>query len=376
MSTVDPPEFADDAPVQAWPSGMGRFMAKSGRVLDVLQRFIRLPAFGFTAMLPLLGAASVTPHIAAGKVLGLLGVALAFHCYSYVLNDVIDLPLDRTQSLRAESPLVRGVIRPGQALAFALFQPSVALLITAGLGGEARTYAALSAGFALMTLYNLWGKRASLPPVTDVIQGAAWGALVFYGAGMQAGSMPGLTINLFAFVVVYIVLINGVHGSLRDLSNDLAWGMRSTAILLGARPRSGGRVAIPGRLRLYAWTLQGLCIGLLFAPLFQNALGHGPVAWAGTFIALLLLSARCLRLATIILSPNSSHADLARALGAYLFASLSSLVALYALYLEPGMLVALLAACVAPLLPKPIRQAAAWRDRPLHQPQQRNQTGK
>ncbi len=365
MSTLNPPEVAADRPTRAWPPAIGRLLTQSGYVLDIIQQFIRLPAFGFTAMLPLLGAASVAPHLAARQVLGLLGVALAFHCFSYVLNDVIDLPLDRTQSLRAKDPLVRGVIRPERALAFALCQLPVALVITAWLGGDLGAYAALGAGFFLMGIYNLWGKRTPLPPATDVIQGTAWGALVFYGAGVQPGSLTGLTIDLFAFAVVYIVLINGVHASLRDLANDLAWGLRSTAILLGARPRPAGQLAIPGRLKLYAWTLQALSIGLLLAPLYQNALGYGPIAWTGTFVAILLLSARCLRCVAIILSPTSSHADLARALGAYLFASLSSLVALVALYLEPGGLVALLAACLAPLLPKPIRQViTAWRDRP------------
>lgn len=364
MSTLNPPEVAADRPARASPSALGRLLTQSGRVLNIIQQFIRLPAFGFTAMLPLLGAASVTPSLTARQVLGLLGVALAFHCYSYVLNDVIDLPLDRTQSLRAKDPLVRGAIRPGLALAFALCQLPAALVITAWLGGDLGAYAALGAGFVLMAIYNVWGKRTPLPPVTDVIQGLAWGALVFYGAGVQPGSLTGLTIDLFAFAVVYIVLINGVHASLRDLANDLACGMRSTAILLGARPRPAGRLAIPRRLQLYAWALQALSIGLLLAPLCQNAMGYGPLAWTGTFIAILLLSARCLGCVAVILSPASSHADLTRALGAYLFASLSSLVALMALYLEPGGLVALLAACLTPLLPKSIRQAiSAWRGR-------------
>jgi 4-hydroxybenzoate polyprenyltransferase len=364
VSTLNPPEAAADRPGRAWPP-VSKRLTELGCTLDVIQQFIRLPAFGFTAMLVLLGAASVAPHLAARQALALLGVALAFHCYSYVLNDVIDLPLDRTQPLRARDPLVRGVIRPGPALAFALCQLPIALVITARLGGDAGAYAALGAGFALMGIYNLWGKRTPLPPATDVIQGMAWGALALYGAAMQRGSPSGLTIDLCAFAVVYITLLNGVHASLRDLTNDLARGMRSTAILLGARPQATGRLAIPGRLKVYGWALQALSIGLLLAPLWQNALGYGPIAWGVTCVAVLLLSARGLRLVAIILSPATSHAGLARALGAYLFTSLSSLVALFALRLAPGVLAALLAACLLPLLPKTFRQViAAWRDRP------------
>ena len=334
-------------------------MTKLSRVLDALLQFIRFPAFGFTAMLPLLSADTTGQPLTARQMLGIIGVALAFHSFCYVLNDVIDLPLDRTQALRMDAPLVRGLIRPGSALAFALLQVPVALIVTAWMGGGRESYVALSVGFVLMAAYNLLGKRTALPPVTDVIQGVAWGAMVFFGAGLRPGSITSLTVYLFAFVVMYIILINGVHGSLRDLTNDLTWGMRSTAILLGARPRNAEQLVIPPRLRLYAYTLQVFTLGLLFWPLFENLFGYSPVAWAATLIALLLLSARCLHILAMILSPNTRQADLARAVGAYLFASLSSLVVLFALHLEPERLIVLLIACLVPLLPNRVRHVAS-----------------
>ena len=217
-----------------------------------------------------------------------------------------------------------------------------------------------------MAVYDAWGKRAAFPPATDLIQGGAWGALVFYGAGMAPAEPDRLTVYLFAFVVVYIVMLNGVHASLRDLANDLAYGMRSTAILLGARPRNAGQLAISRRLRLYAWVLQAASIGLLWWPLLQNALGYGTLAWLATFVALSLLSARSARLLARIVSPNSDHAERARSVGAYLFASISSLVVLYALYLDPAIMAVLLVVCLAPLLlPRLRRRVKAPAPRPI-----------
>ena len=361
---LNPPESVGHRRVAPRSLALGKLLSNTGKVLEVLQQFIRFPAFGFTAMLPLLGAATVTRQLASHQTLGLLGVALAFHGFSYVLNDVIDLPLDRTQSLRAEAPLVRGLIRPGTALAFALLQAPAAFVITAWLGGESSAYLALGAAFVLMAVYDALGKRTTFPPATDLIQGVAWGALVFYGASMASASPTTLTVYLFAFVVVYIVMLNGVHASLRDLANDLARGMRSTAILLGARPRGAGQLAIPRRLRLYAWALQAASVGLLGWPLLQNKLDYQPVARIGTLIALSLLSVRSVRLLARIVSPNNGHAERARAVGAYLFASLSSLIVLFALYLDPAMLAVLLLACLGPLLPARIRRLA----RPLPRP--------
>src|SRR3712207_6301146 len=81
------------------------------RLLDVY-RFIRFSALGASAILPLLGAATVQPRLSQPSIGGLLAVALAFHVFAYVLNDVIDLPLDRTEVLRRAFPLVRGAVQP------------------------------------------------------------------------------------------------------------------------------------------------------------------------------------------------------------------------------------------------------------------------
>ncbi len=117
--------------------------------------FTRFPVIGVSALMPLLGAASLNPRPSAGQVFGLLGVALAFHNFAYVFNDVIDLPVDRTEPLRAKCPLVQGTVKPWQALAFAGLMAPLAFGLTAWQGGPLRAYLALGAGFALMAAYNL-----------------------------------------------------------------------------------------------------------------------------------------------------------------------------------------------------------------------------
>ena len=376
MGMRQPPGCVNHGVSQRVSSPVGRPLAKTWHVVRAVQVFIRFPAFGFTAMLPLLGAATVSPHLTPQQMLGLVAVAFAFHCFSYVLNDVVDLPVDRTQPLRAGAPLVRGAIRPWQALVFALSQAPLALVITIWLEGEGRSIGALGAAFALMAVYNLWGKRAILPLVTDVAQGMAWGGLVLYGASLRSGhltpveqaSLCPLTLNLFAIVVVYIVLINGVHGSLRDLDNDLKWGMRTMATLLGARPRSAAQLAIPRRFAIYAWALQALLAGLLLLPLVQNAFGYAPIAWVITLAAVLLFTARSLRLFATIVANSGDRAERVSAIGPYLFASLSGLVALFALYLDRELLAVLLVACIAPLLPYGLPQVMKAVRRPFSRP--------
>ncbi|NTU85807.1 MAG: hypothetical protein HGA45_41835, partial [Chloroflexales bacterium] len=83
-------------------------------ILDIY-RFFRVSAFGATAVLPILGAASVDPGLAGRRAAELLGVAAAFHAFAYIDNDICDLEVDRTQPLRAAYPLVRGAVSPRAA---------------------------------------------------------------------------------------------------------------------------------------------------------------------------------------------------------------------------------------------------------------------
>ena len=162
-------------------------------------------------------------------------VAIAFHVYAYVSNDVVDLPIDRTAPARWCSPLVLGTLRSGTAVAVAAAQVPIAVAVTWWGGGGVPGVTALLVACALMLGYNLWGKRTRVPPVTDLVQGLGWSAFTLVGTFLAGGPGPA-TPWLLTFVTVYIMLANGVHGSIRDLRNDLRYDVRSTAILLGARP--------------------------------------------------------------------------------------------------------------------------------------------
>jgi 4-hydroxybenzoate polyprenyltransferase len=311
--------------------------------------FTRFPVIGVSALMPLLGAASLNPRPSAGQVFGLLGVALAFHNFAYVFNDVVDLPVDRTEPLRAKCPLVQGTVKPWQALAFAGLMAPLAFGLTAWQGGPLRAYLALGAGFALMAAYDLWGKRTRFPPLTDLVQALGWGAYTLYGAAMMPGPFNHLTVVVVAFVVVYILMVNGVHGSLRDLKNDYDCGMRSTALLLGARPRGEG-VTLPWPLAAYTLALQAGLIALTAFPLASNDLGYPPPARALTAAAVLgstLFALYWLR-AAARRSARGSPMIIAGAM--HIALTLSCVVVLFACRAAPGLLAVMVVIYLAPLL--------------------------
>ncbi len=266
-----------------------------------LYRFFRLSAAGATLVLPLLGAASVERGLTMGRASRLLGVAAAFHAFAYVHNDVCDLEVDRTQPLRAAYPLVRGAITQREAMAIALGAAGAAFAIDAagdGRPGESLPpavgrRACLGAALALMGAYNRWGKRASFPPLTDLLQALGWAALIGYGA-LSEGRPTRLTGLLASYELLLILMVNGVHGALRDLENDAARGARTTAIMLGARQREDGGLAVPAALAAYALALQAALLALPLWGAAANVAGYAPrerraaVAGAGAVTALTL----------------------------------------------------------------------------------------
>ncbi len=334
-------------------------------------RFIRFSALGATSILPLLGAASVSPRPPAGLLVGLLAAALLFHCYAYVLNDVIDLPIDRREPQRATFPLVRGLVRPQHALAFALAQIPLLFALTAWLGGGPLAQAALAVALLLMAAYNLWGKRTRFPPLIDLAQGLGWAALLLYGAALAGAPSP-LTGALAAFEIVFIMLINGVHGPLRDLANDLRCGARTTAILFGARPAASeqpqasslkppaSRIFIPPALTAYAVALQLLLAGLLALPLALGWLALPPPA---RLVATLLSVGPTLWGLWLLLRVRGTpdQASLLSGGMAHLVLTLSAPVGLVLLSVGGPARAALLAAFLLPLLPNALSyRALAW----------------
>jgi 4-hydroxybenzoate polyprenyltransferase len=271
---------------------------------------IRFSALGGTIVMVLLGAGTVSPTPGLWRVLGLIGVGIAFHIYSYVLNDVVDLPIDRSEPRRENFPLVRGTISPQAALVVALIQFPLALLITYWNQGSLPAYAALTASFICLGLYNLWGKRAAFPPLTDFVQGLGWGGRGVYGAYIAANYLSQASIVLLTYLVIMILMANGVHGSVRDLENDYRCGVRSTAIMLGARPAPHQMVIIPTPLQRYALALNLLLVGIILGPLVTNQLDYSRAATLWITGLEVILSILSLWILKQIARPEQSRGEL------------------------------------------------------------------
>lgn len=334
---------------------VGRACRRFWEGLLETDRLVRIHFLFFSCLLPLLGASTVRRDLSAGQIAALLGVGLCFHVYSYVLNDVLDLPVDRTQPSRQRDPLVLGAIRPGQALLVALVPMPLTVPLTIWLGGAGDAHATLAAGFGLMAVYNLWGKRCPIPPLTDAAQGLAWGSLALYGALALGGEPNMLTWVVVAYAAGFLLHINGIHGGLRDLDNDLASGARTTAIFLGARPGPGGEVRVPLGVAVFTYATFAGLVAAVLVPLLRNDFGYSLAVRSATLAAAGALSVVNLLLLRTVLRPDQPLWN--AVFRVQCFTALVPLPVVFAPYVSPGTRLTLLSVMVISLLPL---DWAAW----------------
>ena len=164
-------------------------------------RFGHVAIWGYTAVLPLIGAGTANGAVNGWQVAGLLGTAVAYHLYAYLLNDLIDLPLDKTQPSRQNYPLVRGLVTVQQVRLWVAVQLPILLLLWWSLGADGLALLCLAWAVGGMTLYNFVGKRSPLPPLTDLVQGSSWAAFLLFG-GFVVGQPTPQTWMAAGFIIM------------------------------------------------------------------------------------------------------------------------------------------------------------------------------
>lgn len=319
---------------------------------QLIKQFIHLRRFAFTVFLPLMGAATADGNAVPAHIVLIAITAFQFHLFTYVLNDVIDLPVDRFMPKRATHPLVRGEINVRAALVIALLQVPLVLLAT-WLGGVPwNGMAALTTAMLCMAIYDIWGKRNAFPPVTDLIQALAWGYLTLYGAWV-VGNPSLLTYVLAAIFVVFILLMNGVFEGVIDIEEDSRAGLKTTAMVFGVRPRGEARLPfIPTSLLIYCLVLEAVLSVFNLIPLARNLFGYLSHLRALLLLLVIVLNIAIVWLSVRLIIPSErlrkgikdEHIDLMS-----IFSILILLVS-YFPALEPQFIVAILLCTILPML--------------------------
>jgi len=253
------------------------------RLRDYLM-VVRVGMAPLTVSVPILGALTVAER-PAYLPLGVVGFCA--HVFGFMLNALVDLPLDRTLPALQKKPLVAGRVRRGECWALLV----LALVVAAGVfygqvGASLRAWVVFGGSIALSAVYNAFSKWGSPPRwFVELSLAASVGLLCGVGALMARGVLP-LHSSAYALALaLLLLLLNSVPSGLKDLFSDAAYGARSFALASGARVEGADRLYIPPRLRLYAALLQ-LALAAALAWLVWL---YRPQWWVGVLAGILLL---------------------------------------------------------------------------------------
>jgi 4-hydroxybenzoate polyprenyltransferase len=217
--------------------------------LRQLAQVIRLPLIGVTWTFILLGALASPSPLSLARVSLLLLIGVFYHCSVYAFNNIVDRNIDHTHPDRTDHMELSRLLGHRAAVATCIVAGLVpAMMLSSTHDRAVRASLAYLIALSGLLIYDIWGKSSPVPPLLDLVQGIGWGALTFAGATIL-GSASQYSYFISVWVVVYIVLVNGGHGALKDYPNDSRHGARTTATMfMGYRWKS---THLPVSYRLY-----------------------------------------------------------------------------------------------------------------------------
>jgi 4-hydroxybenzoate polyprenyltransferase len=211
-----------------------------------------------------------------------------FHIFGFVLNDYIDVDVDKKSLDLEKKPLVSGIIPKTHALVITLFSVFCLYIITIVFFPSVVSLSFLSISLFLGTIYDCYGKK--ITHVSDFFVGGALAFIVLFGASTVSASISGIVYIISLMIFIGIIFANAVEGGLKDVDHDYLGGANTIPTVLGVKVMDG-RLFMTGRFLAFAYGLIALCFLLFVFLLMQPAINffNGDYLRLGIVCVLLLL---------------------------------------------------------------------------------------
>jgi 4-hydroxybenzoate polyprenyltransferase len=165
-------------------------------------------------------------------IIGLIG-----HGTGYILNEIVDIPMDSRSMDLKEKPLVKGTVSVLEAKAYVWIFAIAGIVITPFFFPQLLIILLLYLSFFLGISYALLSKRI---PGMEIVY-ALWAVTFTLVGALSVGIGPtNLTMVLLLMMGVIMFFNVAVIGGLKDIVHDPKGGGRTTAWSLGVRARNKG----------------------------------------------------------------------------------------------------------------------------------------
>ena len=179
-------------------------------------------------------------------------------------NDIVDRDIDASVARTRHRPIPAGQVSVGQAIAFMVGLSLAGLLVL--LQFNAPTIALGVCSLALIAVYP-FAKRFTYWPQLVLGLTFKWGALVGWTAA--SGRLEWPAVLLYAGCVLWTIGYDTIYAH-QDKADDLALGLKSTAILFGRHTQAWLALCYGSALLL--WVLAFLAAGLTLSAIVLGGL--------------------------------------------------------------------------------------------------------
>ncbi len=235
--------------------------------ISAYAKLLRIPGIGALGIVPVIGALTVGVYdLYSLTLVFLIG---AFSCiFGFILNDYIDIELDKLVDDLKKKPLVSGVVSKKSTLTITIFLIMFTFLIIAILwyGQIIDKYkiTAISciviAGF-LGSIYDIYGKKI----VGSDFLVAISVSLIFLFGALSFGKPNIITWIIFVLTFNNILYMNAIQNGVKDADHDYKMEVKNIALSLGVKIK-GNALSIPNPFKIFGLSIRFLSAFLLFTP--------------------------------------------------------------------------------------------------------------
>jgi len=209
-------------------------MNLKNKILEYL-RLPRLQTAAVTAVTPIVGS------LVAGQqdvvhLLVLFLIGFFYHIYGFVLNEYVDVEVDKKSIDLKKKPLVSNMIPKGYALFISLLSCACSCLLTLYFFPSVLPLLFLLSAILLGGIYDVYGKKI---PGSDFILGLGFFFICLMGASTVSHEFTTLTYIVCSIYFAHIVFNNAVEGGLKDVDHDTMGGAKTLATRMGVTVQNG-----------------------------------------------------------------------------------------------------------------------------------------
>ena len=234
---------------------------------------------GLTGVAPVLGALSMwgVDKITFFQLFILFCIGCFSHVYGFVINDLVDIKVDKLSKKLIARPLVSGRITRKKAAYFAVACMIFSFILSTFFFKELVSYflliSILILAYILATIYDFSSKKY---PGMDVFVAGAIFLLILFGAATV--SIEQLLSNPLIWIVALIgalqvLFMNMINGAIKDIDHDKKGMANTLAIRLGTKTR-GGVITLPRAFKTVGYTVELVRSFLIFVPFLLFSLSY------------------------------------------------------------------------------------------------------